>query len=76
MLKHIFENLFCGQPVALIHGKKEKRHHQPDHKKHRRRVADGAAGKEIHRQPHKSGQTETDKLAFRQVERQLGLNFR
>ena len=39
--------LFRRLPVLLIHGKEEKGHHQADHKEHRRRIADGAAGKEL-----------------------------
>ena len=33
------------------------------------------AGKEIHRKADKPGKAETNKLALRQVEGQLGLNF-
>ena len=55
--------------------KKKKGKHQPDHQKYSRRIADRPAGKEIHRKADKSGKAETNKLALRQIEGQLGLNF-
>lgn len=70
-----FQKFLCRLAVTLIHGKEEKGHHQPDHQKHRRGITNGAAGKEIHRNPHKGCQTETNELAFRQIESQLGLDF-
>ena len=35
--------------ISFIHGEKEKGHHQPDHYKRRRGIADGSPRKEVHR---------------------------
>lgn len=40
-----------------------------------RGISDRPAGKEIHRKADKPGKAETNKLALRQIEGQLGLNF-
>ena len=71
----VLQDLFCRLPVTLIHGEEEKGHHQPDHQKYSRRIADRPAGKEIHRKADKPGKAETNKLALRQIEGQLSLNF-
>ena len=75
MTDTVLQDLFCRLPVTLIHGEEEKGHHQPDHQKYSRRVPDRPAGKEIHRKADKPGKAETNKLALRQIEGQLGLNF-
>ena len=72
----VFQKFLRRLPVPLIHGEEEKGHHQPDHQKYSRRIADRPAGKEIHRTADKPGKAETNKLALRQIEGQLGLTTR
>lgn len=67
-------NLLGGLTILLVHGKEEKRQHQPDHQDDRSIVADGGAGEQICRDTDGSCNGKTNKLAFGEVEGHLGLN--
>ena len=73
---HIFQNLLRWLAVALIHCHKEKGHHQPDHQKNRSGIPNRRAGEKIHRQANRPGNAEKNKLPFRQIKGNFGLNLR
>lgn len=71
--QHIFQYLFRGLPVTLIHGKEEKRHHNPDHQENRRRISNDCPCQEIYRKPDCPGNAEKNELSFRKIEGDLCL---
>ncbi len=72
-----FQNLLRGLAVTLIHCHKEKGHHKPDHQKLTEAVFPIAVRvRKIHRQANRPGNAEKNKLPFRQIKGNFGLNLR
>ena len=71
----IAQHLFKREPVTLEHGKEKAREHEANHQEQGGAVPDMGAGKQVGGNPDYSRDGETDKLAFCEIKRQLGLDF-
>ena len=74
--KYIPQYLFKGQAVPLVHGEQETGQHQGDHQEHRPGIADSRTAAQVNGNPNSRRASKTDKLALRQIERQLVFYFR
>jgi len=72
---NIAQHLFKGEAVTLKHGKEKAGEHEANHQEQRGAVTDVGAGKQVGGDTDYSRDGETDKLAFCQIKRQLGLDF-
>lgn len=71
----VFQHFFQREAVPFIHSQKEEREHEADHQEHGSAVPDTATGKQVSREAHRRRAGKTNKLALRQVEGQLCLDF-
>ena len=71
----VSQYLFKGEAVTLKHGKEKEWEHEANHQEQCRTVTNDGAGQQIDGDSHRRRTLETNKLALRQVEGQLGLYF-
>ena len=71
----VFQHFFQRKAIPFIHSQKEEREHEADHQEHGGAVPDTATGKQVGREAHRRRAGKTNKLALRQIEGQLCLDF-